>query len=59
VLLWLFFSKNYLKGKSLDEFNINLRQSSRIEFETRLNWDVWGEKVNKILENTVREWKQL
>lgn len=38
---------------------INLRQSSRIEFETRLNWDVWGEKVNKILENTVREWKQL
>jgi len=36
-----------------------LRQSSRHEFETRLNWDVWGEKVNKILEEAVREWKQL
>ena len=25
-----------------------LRKSSRHEFETRLNWDVWGEKVNRI-----------
>jgi len=36
-----------------------LRQSSRDEFETRLNWDVWGEKVNKILEEAVAEWKEL
>jgi len=38
---------------------IKLRQTSRQEFETRLNWDVWGEKVNKILEEAVREWKEL
>jgi len=36
-----------------------LRQTSRQEFETRLNWDVWGEKVNKILEDAVREYNQL
>lgn len=34
-----------------------LRASSRHEFETRLNWDIWGETVNKILENTVEKWK--
>ena len=34
-----------------------LRVSSRREFETRLNWDVWGEKVNIILEDTVEKWK--
>ncbi|MDR0540851.1 MAG: glycosyltransferase family 4 protein [Dysgonamonadaceae bacterium] len=34
-----------------------LRQSSRNEFDTRLNWDVWGEKVNKILETAVTEWQ--
>ena len=39
--------KNYLQ----------LRASSRREFETRLNWDVWGEKVNKILEETVKKYK--
>ena len=39
--------KNYLK----------LRKSSRHEFETRLNWKVWGKKVNKILEDVVYEWK--
>ena len=39
--------ENYLK----------LRKSSRKEFETRLNWDVWGEKVNKILEDVVNKWK--
>jgi len=39
--------KNYLK----------LRQSARNEFETRLNWDVWGERVNKLLEDAVSEWK--
>ena len=32
---------------------IKLRKSSRREYETRLNWEVWGEKVNKILEETV------
>lgn len=32
---------------------ISLRQSCRKEFETRLNWDVWGEKVNVILEKAV------
>ena len=36
---------------------IQLRASSRSEFETRLNWDVWGERVNKILEDVVQEWK--
>ena len=33
-----------------------LRKSSRNEFETRLNWDVWGDKVNRILEDAVRDW---
>ncbi len=37
---------------------IRLRASSRREFETRLNWDVWGERVNPILESTVKEWKE-
>jgi len=36
---------------------LKLRQSSRYEYETRLNWDVWGEKVNKILEDAVNQWK--
>ena len=40
--------ENYLK----------LRQSSRHEYETRLNWDVWGEKVTKIFEETVKKHKQ-
>ena len=39
------------------ESYIRLRASSRREFETRLNWDVWGEQVNAVLENAVREWK--
>jgi len=38
---------------------IKLRQTSRQEFETRLNWDVWGEKVNKILEEAVAEYREL
>ena len=38
---------------------IKLRRSSRIEFETRLNWDVWGEKVNRIFEEAVEEWGKL
>ncbi len=38
------------------ESYIELRKSSRREYETRLNWDVWGEKVNKILEETVRNY---
>lgn len=40
--------KNYLK----------LRQLSRREYETRLNWDVWGEKVNQIFEETVKKHKK-
>ena len=38
---------------------IKLRQSSRKEYETRLNWDIWGEKVNKILDDAVREFQKL
>ena len=38
---------------------LKLRQSSRIEYETRLNWDVWGEKVNRIMVDAVRDYKQL
>lgn len=34
---------------------VRLRASSRIEFETRLNWNVWGERVNKIMEESVKE----
>ena len=37
---------------------LELRKSSRHEFETRLNWDVWGEKVNNILEETVLKHKK-
>ena len=37
---------------------IELRKSSRQEYETRLNWDVWGEKVNKILEETVENYNR-
>ena len=40
--------ENYLK----------LRQSARREYETRLNWDVWGEKVNKIFEETAKKHKR-
>ena len=36
---------------------IKLRRSSRNEFETRLNWDIWGKRVNKILEDAVAEWR--
>jgi glycosyltransferase involved in cell wall biosynthesis len=35
---------------------IELRRSSRIEFETRLNWDVWGKRIDEILTNTVNGW---
>lgn len=37
---------------------IKLRESSRREYETRLNWEVWGERVNKILEETVVNYKK-
>jgi len=37
---------------------IKLRESSRKEYETRLNWDIWGEKVNKILVDTVTKYKK-
>lgn len=35
------------------ESYIALRKSSRKEYETRLNWNVWGEKVDKILQKVV------
>lgn len=41
-------TENYLK----------LRAASRREFETRLNWHVWGERVDQILEETVRGYKE-
>ncbi len=37
---------------------IELRESSRQEYETRLNWDVWGEKVNRILEETILNYRK-
>jgi glycosyltransferase involved in cell wall biosynthesis len=40
------------------ESYIKLRASSRNEYETRLNWDVWSEKVNKILEKIVINYKK-
>ena len=39
------------------ESYFKLRASSRHEFETRLNWDVWGEKVDWILEDVIKKWK--
>ncbi len=38
------------------ESYIWLRDSSRREFETRLNWDVWGERMDEIFEKTVIDW---
>lgn len=35
-----------------------LRKSSRREYETRLNWDVWGEKVDAILEKTKNKYRR-
>ena len=32
------------------EVHQNLRASSRKEFETRLNWDTWGKRLNEILQ---------
>lgn len=40
------------------ESYLKLRASSRHEYETRLNWNVWGEKTNKILEKTVLNYKK-
>jgi len=40
-------------------YYLKLRRSSRDEYEKRLNWDVWGERVNKIFEDAVRDFKQL
>lgn len=40
------------------ESYLKLRMSSRREYENRLNWDVWGEKVNKIVGNTVENDKK-
>ncbi|MDR0332468.1 MAG: glycosyltransferase family 4 protein [Dysgonamonadaceae bacterium] len=38
---------------------LKLRASSRREFETRLNWEVWSKKVNKILEETIEQYKSV
>jgi glycosyltransferase involved in cell wall biosynthesis len=38
------------------ESYIWLRASARDEFETRLNWSVWGERVNSILENAIKNY---
>lgn len=43
---------------SSKEKYIALRKSSRREYETRLNWNVWGEKVNDILKETVKKHKK-
>lgn len=40
--------ENYLK----------LRASSRKEYEERLNWDTWSERVNIILNDVVKKWKK-
>lgn len=40
------------------ESYIKLRASSRKEYEIRLNWEMWGEKVNRILEETVLNFKK-
>ncbi|RNC64974.1 hypothetical protein [Proteiniphilum sp. X52] len=35
---------------------MKLRTALRQEFETRLNWDVWREKMNRILKENVLKW---
>lgn len=35
-----------------------LRASSRREFDIRLNWNVWSDRVNKILEDVVAGYKK-
>lgn len=35
-----------------------LRRTSRKEYETRLNWDVWLKRVNKVFEETVSNYKK-
>lgn len=37
---------------------LKLRATSRDEYETRLNWETWGKKVNKILEETVESYRR-
>ena len=37
---------------------LNLRASSRNEFETRLNWDAWAKQVTRILEKTVAQYNK-
>lgn len=43
--------------ESKDDYNI-LRINSRIEYESRLNWQVWGKTVNSIINNLVESNKQ-
>lgn len=43
--------------KDKDKY-LELRKSSRKEYEERLNWDVWLSKVNKILTDTISSYKK-
>lgn len=35
----------------------NLRKTTRQDFETRLNWNIWGQKFNAILEELINYYK--
>lgn len=38
------------------ETYLKLRRSSRNEYEKRLNWRIWGKKMDKILDKTIKEY---
>lgn len=38
------------------ETYLKLRRSSRNEDEKRLNWRIWGKKMDKILDKTIKEY---
>lgn len=40
------------------KYYMKLRASSRYEFETRLNWNIWGEKMNKILNDVLFDYNR-
>ena len=40
------------------ELYLKLRQTSRKEYELRLNWKVWGKNVESIMEELVEEYKK-
>lgn len=48
-----------IKSIFMDEKSyMKLRASSRYEFETRLNWNIWGEKMNKILNDVLFDYNR-